>query len=276
MMEAGTLIVAGLLLFALALAFYLHQTWVVQKTVTMLKRPSALTQDATIVQLSDLHGKTKFLNGSVSGIVNGIKPDIVCVTGDLTNHLWQLPNVLRELGRIRCKHIYFIPGNHEWYDYMWLRKRMYSGEQYAETMNRLRRTGVMVLENECALVPLKGGQIAVCGYDNSFYGNEREARPPANESIAYTIALGHSPEIVDFLQRRRIEYNLLLAGHTHGGQIKLFGFPPGKYDHFHIGHRKLDPNRSFYINRGLGNVLIPLRIGSRPEIAVFRLGAYRK
>lgn len=260
---------------SLALALYIQQTWVVQRTWTRLKRPSALKQDLTIVQISDVHGKTTFLNGKISGIVNKLKPDIVCVTGDLTNHLWQLPKVLRELGQIRCKHIFFIPGNHEWYDYIGLRKRMYTSEQYAETMRRLRQAGIVTLENECAVVPLKGGKVAVCGYDNAFYGNEKEARPPASESIAYTIALGHSPNIVHFLERSGIGYDLLMAGHTHGGQIRLFGRQHGKYGHFHIGHKQLETNRSFYINRGLGTVLIPLRLGSRPEIAAFRVGGSR-
>lgn len=263
----GVLSIVGVAI--VVLVYFVYQTWIVERRQITLD--SQLGGEVTIVQLSDLHGRTRFLNGGISRIVNRMNPDIVCVTGDLTNRLEQLPKVIRELERIHCNHIYFIPGNHEWYEYSLLRKRFYSREQYEETKRKLGLAGIVVLENEYAVVQTNGGRVAISGFDNSFYGNEKPFHIPRSKKTLYSVALGHSPSIVSFLKRNAIDYDLLLAGHTHGGQINLFGWSYGSYRRYHVGLRSIEGKRWFYINRGLGNVHLPIRIGSRPEITAFRI-----
>jgi predicted MPP superfamily phosphohydrolase len=65
----------------------------------------------TVVQLSDLHGRINFINGSLSSIVNKAKPDYVMITGDLVSKKNQIKNVLKEIQKINCPNIYFVPGN---------------------------------------------------------------------------------------------------------------------------------------------------------------------
>ena len=84
--------------------------------------------------------------------------------------------------------------------------------------------------------------------------------------------LAHSPSIIKLLQEGNVLYDLLLTGHTHGGQIRLRNHTIGAYKHFHTGIKNVDKRRRFYINRGLGTVKIPVRLGSPPEIAVFTIG----
>ncbi|MFS1512713.1 hypothetical protein VQL36_09785 [Chengkuizengella sp. SCS-71B] len=69
----------------------------------------------------------------------------------------------------------------------------------------------------------------------------------------------------------KLRYNLLLTGHTHGGQIRFFHKTFGAYKHFHVGMKKITPQSFFYINRGLGTVKLPIRVNCSPEISVMRL-----
>ncbi|MFK7695619.1 metallophosphoesterase [Paenibacillus sp. HJGM_3] len=269
-----TVAAAALLVAAvIALVVWVYQTWVVD--VVRVSLPSPLEAGVRLVQLSDLHGKTRFWNGSISDQVNRLEPDVVLITGDLTNRLTQRARVIAELSRIRCGQIVFIPGNHEWYEYRFLRKMMYPREHYEETMRQLRHAGIVVLENAYTVIPTPGGRVAVCGFDNSFYGNEKPVHVPADEQAAYIVALGHAPGIVRFLRRERIDYDLLLAGHTHGGQIRLLGWSYGIAQKYHVGLKRLDGGRAFYISRGLGNVHLPIRLGSRPELTLFELEGSR-
>jgi predicted MPP superfamily phosphohydrolase len=90
------------------------------------------------------------------------------------------------------------------------------------------------------------------------------------QSYDYVIMLAHSPSIVNLVQD--LPFDLLLVGHTHGGQIRFLNRTIGSYKHYHVGLRQLDKRRHFFINRGLGTVKIPIRMSCFPEFAVFKIG----
>lgn len=99
-------------LVAVAAAGYLaYGTLVVRRTEHWLSTPDL--SNFTVVKLSDLHGRTRFLNGSISEIVNRLQPDYVMITGDLVSRKRGLIRVLAELRKINCRCIYFVPGNYE-------------------------------------------------------------------------------------------------------------------------------------------------------------------
>ncbi|MEF3313868.1 metallophosphoesterase [Paenibacillus sp. GYB004] len=224
-----------------------------------------------IVQISDLHGRTKFWSGTVGDIVDSLKPDIVCVTGDLFNKLEQLPEVMRELTGLRCTYVYFVPGNHEWEEKTGFRKRKLTEAEHIDVLRKIGTRNIRVLANDGELVEMKNSRILVYGFDNSVYGRERYNPPQEQLEGAFRLTLGHSPGIVRWLDQRSIGYDLLLAGHTHGGQIRLFGKSLWPYNRYHTGLKEMKPNQYVYVNRGLGTVHLPLRFGCRPEIALIRV-----
>ncbi|MBP1994886.1 metallophosphoesterase [Paenibacillus eucommiae] len=227
----------------------------------------------TVVQLSDLHGRTRFLNGSLSKMVNKIQPDYVVITGDLASKKKQLVRVLDELQKIECRNIYFVPGNYEREEVYKFRKRSFSADEYAHIIQLIQKQGITVLENNGALRDINNKQLFIYGFDNSIYGNERISVSRAGlQHYDYVIFLAHSPTIIDTVDRKQLPYNLLLVGHTHGGQIRLFGRTIGAYKDCHVGLKIVEGGKSFYINRGLGTVKIPLRFACPPEIAVFQIG----
>ncbi len=255
-----------------AVSYLLCETLVVRRTEHWLGTPDL--SKFTVVQLSDLHGRTRFLNGTISEIVNRAQPDCVMITGDLVSRKSELNRVLAELKKIHCRSIYFVPGNYEREGLeRFYRKRTYESEEYEEITRSLQEQGITVLENNGVSVALNEERLYIYGFDNSIYGNEQIRSNTGDwQSSDYVILLAHSPSIIGLLEASPLPYDLLLTGHTHGGQVRFLGRTIGAYKHFHVGLKRLCGRKHFYINRGLGTVKLPVRIACPPEIAVFHIG----
>ncbi|QHT63590.1 hypothetical protein GXP70_28970 [Paenibacillus lycopersici] len=227
----------------------------------------------TVVQLSDLHGRIRFINGSLVRKVNRLNPDLVMITGDLASRKGQLPKIMKEIQKIQCPRIFFVPGNYEREGMDGFRKKSYAQAEYDSILSQLRHRHVAVLDNRGVTVEHAGKRVLVYGFDNSVYGNERMTRSAEDvQRHDAVILLAHSPSIIHYISRHRIPFDLLLTGHTHGGQIRVMNRTIGAYRHFHTGLKIMNGSERFFIHRGLGTVKIPLRIGCSPEIAVFSLG----
>lgn len=88
-----------------------------------------------------------------------------------------------------------------------------------------------------------------------------------------TVVLAHSPNIISLMRREGITSDLLLTGHTHGGQIRLCGkaIGAGAYRHFHVGQKADETAGLFSISRGLGTTKLPIRLNCFPEITVYQI-----
>lgn len=258
------------MLVALACVFLAIQTlWVKSSYYELGKKSEA---SLTVVQLSDIHGQISFINGSLSRIVNRNNPDCVMITGDLVSKKNQLHRVLKEIEKINCTNIYFVPGNYEREVLEGLRKRRYSDLEYNFIIESLQNLEVSVLLNSGGKIELLDKKLLVYGFDNSIYGNERLTLSKEEmQSYDYVILLAHSPSIIKLAQHNQLPFDLLLAGHTHGGQIRLLNRTIGAYKNYHVGLKKLNKRSCFFINRGLGTVKIPIRLACFPEIAVFKI-----
>ncbi|CAM4249970.1 hypothetical protein BAMA_06635 [Bacillus manliponensis] len=240
------------------------------RTNTYNMNCSARTGNVKIIQISDIHGRTHFINGTLSRLVNNLKPNVVCITGDLASNRKQLPKVLSEIKRIQCKYIFFIPGNYEREELTFINKHLLNELDYENLKKQLKEIGVFFLENQSQTLEFNGSYYYFYGFDNSIYGNEKLPIDDSNiEKADKKIFLAHSPNIVHLLRKQKMNYNLLMTGHTHGGQVRLFNKTIGAYKHFHIGVLKEKEEQFFAINRGLGTVKIPVRINCPPEISVY-------
>lgn len=269
------MIFVGVLFAAVAVIIYLFYETVHAEVTETRVESELVSGELKIVQISDLHGRTRFWTGSVGEIVDSLKPDIVCVTGDLFNKLEQLPEVMRELSRLDCEYLFFVPGNHEWQERSGLRKRKFTEEEHVRVLRDIGVRKMRVLANEGELIEVKRSNVYVYGFDNSKYGRERYLPQEDGIEGAYRLTLAHSPGIARWLAKRSIGFDLLLAGHTHGGQIRFFGKAIGPFGRHHTGLKEMEPKRYMYINRGLGTVRLPFRIGCRPEIALIRVVGIR-
>lgn len=89
--------------------------------------------------------------------------------------------------------------------------------------------------------------------------------------VNMTIFLAHSPNIISLIYNEDLKADLLLSGHTHGGQIRLFNRTVGAYKHFHVGQKEDQSVGVFGISRGLGTSRLPIRLNCFPEITVYMI-----
>ena len=204
-------------------------------------------------------------------LVNAQRPDLVCITGDFVCHSQLFLDALVELVRGYQAPVFAVLGNHD----------HWSGGP--EVRRALRSAGAEVLDNAHTTIELRGQRLQVLGLDDSYTGHadvERATRGLRPDLPC--VGLSHIAEEADRLWAAGVP--LVLAGHTHAGQVTLarlnelaLGRLIGhKYVHGLYGSRSAPPPRgSVYVGAGIGAAVIPLRVGERArrEVTLFELGA---
>jgi predicted MPP superfamily phosphohydrolase len=220
--------------------------------IRRIRVPGARGQ-ARVVHFTDLHfkGDTEYLESVVKQI-NALAPDVVCFTGDILEDADWLEPALTVLARIKSP-VIGIPGNHD----------HWSGVDFQPIRECFRATGGAWLENEQFDMPKLG--LNIIGLDR-MKGSFPAIADRRN------IVLIHYPEWADQLGSSR--YDLILAGHTHGGQVRIpfYGplivpFSTGKYD-MGLFQTKAGP---LYVNPGIGCFYLNVRFNCRPELTVFEI-----
>ncbi len=214
------------------------------------------------VHLSDLHlDRYQPRHDGVVAAVEALEPDWIFITGDLLNVPEGLPHLFRFLARLReTAPVYITLGNHD----------HYSGvpvSTYAELADRHK---VTLLVNQTTFVTTGWGELAIVGVDDpSLHRADLSCLPPPSDH-RFTLLLAHAPNILELMDPHHV-VDLILCGHSHGGQWRIpgvptFWLPPGCSGRV-AGHHET-PNHRLYVNRGLGWSFLPMRLNCRPEIAV--------
>jgi uncharacterized protein len=245
-----------------------------------------------IVQISDIHLSSYMTRESVRRAVdmaNDVGADLAVVTGDLITGVHDsVYDCVEEVRRLYAPlGVYGCNGNHEVYA---------RAEDLAERL--FAQAGMKMLRGENAVIPYRGGQLNLIGVD---YQRERTPSGRKTQMLANTeplirqdmpnILLSHNPN--SFNRAAELGIELSLAGHTHGGQVQVeildVSLSPARFITEYIAglyHRpllmpdqprrigetiKLMPNApkglaALYVNRGLGTVGAPVRLGAPPEI----------
>ena len=237
---------------------------VVELPIKIARLPRVL-DGYSIVQLSDVHVGPFFGDRPLARaeeLVRGLRPDLVVMTGDLINvqrrYVAQATSFLVRLSAMARHGVAAIAGNHE----------HYAGAPFV--MSALRSAGIDALVNESrVLAKGDGGGFGLVGVDDvsatdSGGGPRCDAALAKLSPDAARVLLCHQPSY--FPRAAAYGFDLMLAGHTHGGQIAPFG-PLFARAIFHdiAGLVELDGAR-LYVNRGLGTSGPPSRVGIRPEI----------
>ena len=232
-----------------------------------------------IAQLSDIHIGAFMPASEIRryvGITNGLKPDLVALTGDFVT--WDPSTqsaVVDVLAEIKAPFgVYGCLGNHE----MWAKVE--------DSITRLFASrGIRILRHERAMIASGNEFINLLGVDyESRSPRMGPDRPHAVREYLLgvdrliapgtaNILLSHNPNTFD--RAAEYEIDLSLAGHTHGGQVTLeFISPdlsPSRLITSYIRGRFEKPGGQLYVNRGIGTIGVPIRFDAPPEITVFEL-----
>lgn len=232
-----------------------------------------------IVQVSDLHNAS-FGEGNAELLerVEQAQPDCIALTGDLVDSRHTDVDAALSFAREAAKiaPTYYVTGNHE--------ARL---EEWEKLLTGLEEVGVTILQNESILLEREGQSIAFSGVeDPSFHDDpllhdtegiwERNLESLSPEEGRYTILLSHRPEYFAFYEK--LGFDLVLAGHAHGGQFRLPGigglWAPGQglFPEYDAGLYQ-QGGTAMAVSRGLGNSLFPFRVNNRPEIVAITLQA---
>ncbi|HOX36883.1 MAG TPA: metallophosphoesterase [Candidatus Brocadiia bacterium] len=231
-------------------------------TIPVPGLPEAL-RSLVICHISDLHVNCASpLLESVAESVHAESPHAVCITGDI---VWRQSdierNVIPLLTRLKSPlGVYTVPGNweHRGCVPLWELRRRLSG------------IPVPLLMNENIIVEFQGERIAFIGLDDpSTLHHDAEMAIAGTEEASLRIALAHSPDAAEDLAGRGI--HLMLAGHTHGGQLLLPPLPPFWLKIFNksaVAGLHWVGSMPMFVTRGIGAVgPLPRRLFCPPEIA---------
>ena len=216
----------------------------------------------TIVQLTDLHIGHTIKHDFIKEIIartNAIHPDMVVITGDLCD--LSVDKISRDLEPLKTLEAptFFVTGNHEYY------------HGVDSIITKVQSLGIKPLTNKSILFGNNQDCFNLVGL-NDLTGESFGIRAPDVEA-AYdgvdeskpTIVLSHQPKSISLVKGRRCD--LMLSGHTHGGQIFPFGFLVMLDQPYLEGLHEFMPNKQIFVSRGTGYWGPPLRVLAASEIS---------
>ncbi len=220
-----------------------------------------------IVHLSDFHRGRWVSESQIekSGeMARALSPDLVVLTGDMvTGSASYVRSCLEALGPIPSAHGTFaVLGNHDWWAGAVVIRRA------------LRKAGIVVLSNSAIRLGAKNRHIWLLGVEDMWSPVYSLAGAlSAVDDLAPRILLCHNPDVLPAAARWNID--LVLSGHTHGGQVCIPGFGPlllpiqqGKWLASGLQRRG---RTQIYVNRGVGLVAPPVRFLCPPEVALITM-----
>lgn len=236
------------------------------------------------VLISDIHSGPYMeyeLMKEYADVINDIKADIIFIPGDLTNSQKNEASPFAKAFRdLKAKYgVYATYGNHDYF----------SDIEYINDVMK-NETGIRVLRNESELIDIKGKPFCIMGTEDTRDSGGR-ANPAVLKYIEDTISsaqdkirttnletekipkvlLTHKPYLFD--EASGMDFNLMLSGHTHGGQVVFLKLGDLNVSfassvHKYINGLYQNNGKYLYVSRGIGTVGLPIRFNCPPEITI--------
>jgi predicted MPP superfamily phosphohydrolase len=233
-------------------------------TIALDRLPEQL-DSLRIVQLSDIHHSPFTGSQQIERAIetaNSLEPDIIALTGDYVSHEREYAAPCAELmGRLRARYgVYAVLGNHDHWTDASLITDLFQAE------------GIRMLVNEGFRFEANGGSFWLAGVDDTMVGQEDLPLSLAGSSDdEMKLVLAHNPVVLRRAARAGVD--LVLSGHTHGGQVtwrseKSASGRPRRRLLRGLGRQG---RTQIYVTRGLGTVVLPIRYGCPPEISLLEL-----
>jgi uncharacterized protein len=269
---AGSAAAASLLLTMFAVAWGLRFPVVKRLEVTLPNLPPAL-DGFTILQLSDLHldlVKGRRWLARVVDRANSLEPDLVAITGDLAEG--SVAKYARDVEPLRNlappRGVYFVTGNHEYF------------HDLAGWLRHLHGMGIRVLRNEGVPIQQNGASFHLAGIDDHDGGRIAPGHGPnlaraleGRDGGRPVVLLAHQPRAIP--EAAGMGVDLVLTGHTHGGQIWPFSYLIYLQQPYVRGLQQVNGTIG-YVSSGTGFWGPPMRLGTTAEMTLFTLRSQRQ
>ena len=223
-----------------------------------------------ILQLSDIHLSAFLSERDLARVVDAAvetNPNLAVITGDLISSRGDpLDSCIRQLARVRADAgVFGCMGNHE---------RYAKAEDY--TQQKAARHGIRFLRSQSQALKFGDATLNLVGVDHQSKAGGHQYLVGAEQFVqpgAVNLLLSHNPDVFPVAASQG--YNLLLAGHTHGGQVTVEildqSVNPARFFTPYVYGLYRSGAAAAYVTRGIGTIGIPARIGAPPEISVLRL-----
>jgi len=263
------------------------------KTITIESSDVPIEFDGMrIVQVSDIHLGSWISDRPLKraiGMINDLKPDLVLFTGDMVNFSAEEAYPFKEDMKMitATSGIYAIKGNHDYGDYVQWPSAKEKQDDNDSLASFYKQIGWDLMNNRNVILHKGKSEIAIAGIENwsanpryGKHGNLREALL-GTDSVPFIILMSHDPTHWEREVRKLFpQIDLTLSGHTHGMQLGIetnsFRWSPAQYIYTYwagLYSQKSGKGKEqfLYVNRGLGAIGFPGRVGIRPEITLFIL-----
>lgn len=256
----------------------------------------------TLAVLADIHACEPWMSARrvemIAHTTNALGADAIILLGDYrASHRFTTKQVdpddwASALAKLDAPHgTHAILGNHDWWDDSIAQSRR-SGPVFAQ--QALHKVGIPVYENDLVRLQKNGHGFWLAGLGDQLAFRPRQEWPGEGftgiddlsgtlakvDDDAPVILLAHEPDIFPKVPER---VSLTLSGHTHGGQVRVFGFSPvvpsqygNRFAYGHIvegGIERPEVDRHLIVSGGLGCSILPVRFGVPPEIVLVEIGA---
>lgn len=236
-----------------------------------------------IVQLSDIHtgswGNDTAPMLKAVNIINRLQPDLIVFTGDLVNNLAsELDAFIPVFSQLKAKHgVYSVLGNHDYSTYIKWDTPQQQEAQLDSLKAKQARMGWTLLNNRHVKLHQQNDSIALIGVENSgrppFPDHARLSEAMTGTAGMFQILLSHDPSHWRREVLPKTDIQLMLTGHTHAMQTRIFGFTPAQFVYPENDGLYQEGEQMLYVNIGLGHLLYPMRLGAWPEITLLTLKA---
>lgn len=219
-----------------------------------------------IAFISDLHYKSLFKEKELAGLVRLLiaeRTDVLLMGGDYQEGCEYVPELFAALSQVKTPMgTYGVMGNNDY-------ERCHD-----DIVREMQRYGMRVLEHRVDTLKREGQQILIAGVRNPFDLKQNAKSPTLDLSPEdFVILLVHTPDYVEDVSVANTD--LALAGHTHGGQVRIFGYAPIIPSHygsrFLTGLKYNTANIPMIVTNGLGTSNRNIRIGAPTEVVVITL-----
>jgi uncharacterized protein len=252
-------------LFFILIGFYvmIEPHWLMVKTYIIVNQDIPENfHNTKIIFLSDIHHGPYFSISRIRSLVNKVnleKPDIILLGGDyvhrgakyITPCFYELRNLKAPLG------VYGVLGNHD----HWTNPDL--------TRKRMAEAGIALTDNRAFWLWKDGERIKIGGVGD-YYEDVQDINPTTSDAQKsdFVILLSHNPDYAEWLKTDKVD--LMLSGHTHGGQVTLFGFwapliPSSYGQKYRTGLIDLERFK-IIVSNGIGAITPPVRFFARPQI----------